>query len=173
MFLHERFTHKSSLIKRSLTMSRTDLFQSFSVHLPRTLCAYFVCVWSILYTVSLLIFHHKNFSSCAITPCHVRAANNFFSFERRCVRLSHHFVRSKQQWSRMEYCSICEPANLMLCHSWDFIGHLHILVGHCQMFHCYSQLCMCSLAKWLCRHEHFHAWWNGCHGLTNSITMAT
>ena len=43
---------------------------SFSVGLPRTLCEYLVSVLNVLYTVFVLIFHHINFSSSAITPCH-------------------------------------------------------------------------------------------------------
>ena len=75
MFLHERFTHKCLLIKRSLIGSRTDSFRkrstSFSVVLPRTICAYLVCVLNVLYTVSVLILHRESFSTSAITPCHV------------------------------------------------------------------------------------------------------
>ena len=44
---------------------------SFNVALPRTMCAYFVCVLSVLYTVSVPILLHESFSSSAITPCHV------------------------------------------------------------------------------------------------------
>ena len=75
MFLHERFTHKCLLIKRSLIGFADRLVPktstSFSVVLPRTICAYLVCVLNVLYTVSVLILHRESFSTSAITPCHV------------------------------------------------------------------------------------------------------
>ena len=44
--------------------------KSFSVGQPRTLCAYFACIFSVLYTVSMLILHPKCSSSLAITLCY-------------------------------------------------------------------------------------------------------
>ena len=40
------------------------------------MCAYFVCVLSVLYTVSLLILHRESFSSSDITLCHVLTTQN-------------------------------------------------------------------------------------------------
>ena len=40
------------------------------------MCAYFVCVLSVLYTVSVLILHRESFSLSAITPCHVLIPQN-------------------------------------------------------------------------------------------------
>lgn len=60
--------------------SQTNPFQkhliSFSLGLPWTLCAYFVCVLSILYRVSMLILNHRNFSSSTITPSHMLISQN-------------------------------------------------------------------------------------------------
>ena len=67
MFLDERLTHKCSLIKRSLVR-----FADQSV--PKALlllCEYLVSALNVLSTVFVLIFHRINFSSSAITPCHV------------------------------------------------------------------------------------------------------
>ena len=47
-----------------------------SVGLPRMLSAYFVCVLSVSYIVSVLILDRKNLSSSAITPCHVLISQN-------------------------------------------------------------------------------------------------
>ena len=80
MFLNERFTHKCSLIRDLSQVSRTNPFgkrsTSFSVALPRTMCAYFVCVLSVLYTVSVPILLRESFSSSAITLYHVLISQN-------------------------------------------------------------------------------------------------
>ena len=67
--------------------------KSFSVGLLRTLCAYFVCVLSVLHTVSVLVLHSKHFSSSAITPCHVLTSSvKMFC---ACVRVNTKRMRVK------------------------------------------------------------------------------
>ena len=85
MFLDGRFTHKCSLIKRSHKVRRPTHFKNaqhlLGVALPRTMCAYFVCVLSVLYTVPVLILHRESSSSSAITLCAHQ------SKRRTCIRV--------------------------------------------------------------------------------------
>ena len=66
MFRHESFNQKCSLIKRSL-------IRFADLPVPKTPCAHFVCVLSILYTVSVLIFFlpplHQPMCSSVILDC--------------------------------------------------------------------------------------------------------
>ena len=73
MFLNERFTHKCSLIKVSVKVygpTRSESTSHLLVWVYRERC---VNIWylRVLYTVFVLVFHHKKFSSSTITPCHV------------------------------------------------------------------------------------------------------
>ena len=86
MFLDERFTHKCSFIKRSLLKFAT----SFSVGVPRTLCAYFVSVLSVLYTVSVLILHRK---ASHLPPLHHAKCSAVKTLR---MRQSQHFVHACQ-----------------------------------------------------------------------------
>ena len=80
MFLDERSTHKCLLIKRYL-IKFTDrpvpkMLDIFYSGLLQTISAYFVCVLSVLYTVSVLILHRESFPSSAITPSCVLIRQN-------------------------------------------------------------------------------------------------
>ena len=59
MLAHKEISHEVRPVLKTL----------FSVGLPRTMCAYFVCVLSVLYTVSVLMLHRESFSSSTIAPC--------------------------------------------------------------------------------------------------------
>ena len=72
MFAHNEISHKV----RGPTRSENARHFFFSVGLPRKMCACFVCVLSVLYTVSVLISHRESYSSSAITPCHVLIPQN-------------------------------------------------------------------------------------------------
>ena len=61
MLAHKEISHEVRPVLKTL----------FSVGLPRTMCAYFVCILSVLYTMSVLMLHRESFSSSAIAPCHV------------------------------------------------------------------------------------------------------
>lgn len=78
MFLDERFTHRCSLIKISLIRSQTDPFRKHSTSFGERKFAVrkFVCILSVLCTVSVLILRGKDFSSSALIPCHVLISQN-------------------------------------------------------------------------------------------------
>ena len=77
MFLDERFTHKEVSHKVHGPTPSKKRSTSFSVGLPRTMWPYFVCVLSVLYTLSLLILRRESFPSSAITPSCVLIGQNF------------------------------------------------------------------------------------------------
>ena len=86
------FLDESSLIKDLSQGLRTDPFRkrskSFSVGQPRTLCAYFAHIFSVLYTVSVLIFHPECFSSFTITPCHAIDPYHAQNFAQACLKFN-------------------------------------------------------------------------------------
>ena len=77
MFLDERFTHKEVSHKVHGPTPSKKRSTSFSVGLPRTMWPYFVCVLSVLYTLSLLILRREGFPSSAITPSCVLIGQKF------------------------------------------------------------------------------------------------
>ena len=65
MFANREISHKVRGPTRSENVQHL-----FSVGLPRMMCAYFVCVLSVLYPVSVLILSRESFSLSTITPVH-------------------------------------------------------------------------------------------------------